>query len=105
MIKKYVTEFELYDLVDSIGHGDYHINNGKVGIHILDTSEQIPINVGDGSYRVYISTGLCFDIKKELEETGECENTEANYSFYNEWDGYRKISLRMAYDFIKRIKK
>lgn len=76
-------------MVDKLGAGDYE------SMHVIDnTSEMSGPHVADAEYRIYHSSGYCFDIKSKLVKDGG--NPTIQYTFFAEWDGFNKITLSQA---------
>lgn len=90
-------EQKLFERVDKVGE------TLDGALHIIDTSDEYPVFVGDKKYRVYHKDGYCFDIEKtgyEDAETGDLKGFE--YFYYNGWDDFKKLEVE---DAIKLFKK
>lgn len=89
-------EQKLFELIDSIGE----ITDGAA--HVIDVTNTSPIE-GERQYRVYHSSGYCFDIYKVAED--QDENTgdilKWEYGYYNEWYGFEKIDAETALSILK----
>ena len=83
---KMTPEEKLFKLVFNVGEwleGD---------VHIIDTTIR-PTEADELSFRVYHKEGYCWDIKKEIYfEDDEDNIIEYHYTFYEEWDGFKKVS-------------
>lgn len=72
------------------------------GLHIIDNTD---FRGDEESFRVYHKDGYCFDIEKYPNYDVETEKfINWEYSFYSEYEGFNKCSIKKAFELINNIK-